>query len=292
MNRIGNVDYHVHYFIDKCAQEEMTLSNIEKTAFQLGLKEICVLKHYCDHLPNGKDEFITWYRIKPNEFDYFVNDITTYQSKYDIRILSGVETELLDDKGTINIPKDKVDLIDFIALSCHWLLNMEVLPMDLFYYPNASFYENEGERKEAQEAINHWIAKVKKTDTATIIKSYVNAYVKAIEGNNKIKTLSHMYDGLFPLDLYHIPVDELSKTDLIDVMTPLFEICAEKKVLWELLSTPVKRPFILQAAKEHGVKFCASSDSHMIANGWGNLVDHYQSEAYIDSLELPKGIIK
>lgn len=48
-------DYHVHYFVDGYAHEEMTLANIEREAVRLGLEEVCVLKHYSQELPNGEE---------------------------------------------------------------------------------------------------------------------------------------------------------------------------------------------------------------------------------------------
>ena len=29
------IDYHIHYFIDKCANDEMSLENIEKKCIEL-----------------------------------------------------------------------------------------------------------------------------------------------------------------------------------------------------------------------------------------------------------------
>lgn len=287
----GNVDYHIHYFIDKCARDEMTLKNIEQISHELGLTEICVLKHYCHQLPNDKDEFITWYHIKEEEFEYFLKDFASYQQKYDIQMFSGVETELLDEEGRINIPTQQSKRVDSIALSCHWLPNLNVLPMDLMVYPDPDFYTTEDEQQHALQEVVKWKEKIASVPTEDIITGYINAYVNAIESHDKIKTLSHMYDGCYPLDLYHVPVDSIEKDKLIQLMQPLFQICAKKNVLWELLATPVKRPYLLQAAAKHGVHFCASSDSHMIQNGWGNLIDHHKAEAYIDSLGLPKGKI-
>lgn len=291
MNKIGNVDYHIHYFIDKCAKDEMTINQIEKTAFELGLKEICILKHYCEALPNHESEFITWYQINQIEFDYFVNDFKTHHSQCNINMLSGVETELLDDQGHINIPQDKIDQIDMIALSCHWLPNLEGLPLDLMYYPDVDFYQDANQRSIVSNELNQWIEKVNQINVIDIISSYIQGYVRAIEQQTKIKTLSHMYDGLFPLDLYHIPVHLIAPKTLLGLMNPLFEICAKRNVLWELINVPVKRPYILHHAAKQGVKFCASSDAHMIQNGWGNLIDHYKTEEYISSLGLPKGVV-
>ena len=51
-------DYHVHYYIDSCAADEMTFPNIEKKALELGLDEISVLKHHSRRMPNGEAAWV------------------------------------------------------------------------------------------------------------------------------------------------------------------------------------------------------------------------------------------
>ena len=57
-------DYHVHYYIDGCAADEMTFPNIEKKALELGLDEISVLKHHSRRMPNGEAVWVCWKRVK------------------------------------------------------------------------------------------------------------------------------------------------------------------------------------------------------------------------------------
>ncbi len=50
-------DYHIHYYLDSCADKEMTLENIDRKAYETGLTDITVVKHYSYCLPNGKEHW-------------------------------------------------------------------------------------------------------------------------------------------------------------------------------------------------------------------------------------------
>jgi len=117
----GKVDYHIHYFVDGCASDEMTLPNIAAEAVRIGLEEIGILKHYSQELPNKETKWVSWKRIIPKQFVDFLTDIRSFHSPAGLHILAGVETELLNDQGKINIPQSDIDKLDFINLSVHWL---------------------------------------------------------------------------------------------------------------------------------------------------------------------------
>ena len=127
-------DYHVHYYIDACANESMTFENIENEAYKLGLEEIAVLKHYSATLPNGKQDWVCWHRIIPAEFEKYLKEKNEYKPKHLIKIYSGVETELVNERGDINIPQEAIDRIDRVALSVHYMIDLECLDMDLMLY--------------------------------------------------------------------------------------------------------------------------------------------------------------
>jgi histidinol phosphatase-like PHP family hydrolase len=281
----GKVDYHIHYFVDGCAHEEMTLSNIEAESARLGLEEICVLKHYSEHLPNKQEKWVNWKRIISKQFTDFLVDIRSFRSSSGIRILAGVETELLNDAGKINIPERDIGKLDAINLSVHWLPDMKVLRIDPVLWPGDL-------GRNCPEAAVHWREQVKDIGAGAILENFVLAYVQAIEHNSKVRLLAHMFDGLRPLREYEVMVDDLGKSKLIELMEPLMKACAEKHILWELTPSPVICEFILKRANEIGVHFSATADAHFLqTDGWANLRDHDKAEAYINSLGLTKGVI-
>lgn len=115
MNSAKNADYHIHYFLDACARQDMTLPNIAEKARAGGFEEIAVLKHYSESLPNGEADWVNWRRIKPAQFKAYLEDIARFEAPGNLRIYSGVETELVNDKGDINIPAEDQAKIDMAA---------------------------------------------------------------------------------------------------------------------------------------------------------------------------------
>lgn len=282
----GRCDYHVHYFVDGCAHKEMTLANIEREAVRLGLEEVCVLKHYSQELPNGEDLWVNWKRIIPEQFASFLEDIRAYQTSSRVSMLAGVETEIVDDSGKVNIPEKDANRLDALILSVHWLPRMEILTAD----PAMNPWEPD---KSPPGVVACWRSRVRECDTETVVQNLVSAYIRAIEHNPKVLVLAHMSDGLEPLRSYEVSVDEISDDKLNALMEPLMETCAEKQVLWELTPTPVKRPSILKRANALGVRFSATADAHFLqTDGWANLRDHFNAEKYISSLGLTKATIK
>lgn len=94
-------DYHVHYYIDSCAADEMTFPNIEKKALELGLDEISVLKHHSRRMPNGEAAWVCWKRVKPEEWQRYLDEYAAYRPEK-LVIHSGVESELCSEDGEID----------------------------------------------------------------------------------------------------------------------------------------------------------------------------------------------
>jgi len=279
----GLRDYHVHYFADGCAQPEMTLDNIEREAARLGFDAVCVLKHYSHTLPNGQAAWVHWKRIVPGQFDAFLRDIRAYRPAAGLRMFAGVETELVDDAGAINIPAEEAARLDAAILSVHWLPRMGTATPDPSLIPGR-LADSPG------EAVASWREAMESAGAEAILANFVSAYVRAIERNPGVRVLGHMYDGLLPLRAYEVPVDELTDDCLTDLMKPLMIACAERGVLWELTPAPVERPAILRRADALGVRFCATADAHFLQTpGWANLYDHAKAEAVIDEFGLTRG---
>ena len=276
----GKVDYHIHYFVDGCASDEMTLANIAAEALKIGLEEICILKHYSQQVPNKEAKWVSWKRIIPKQFADFLTDIRSFHSPAGLHILAGVETELLNDQSKINIPQCDMDKLDAINLSVHWIPDLEFLHFDPALWP--------GELgKISPVAAERWRTQIKKIGTEAILKNFVLAYVRAIKENPKVRSLAHMFDGLFPLRQYQIPVDDLGEKKILKLMEPLMQMCVENHILWELTPTPVECDFVLKRANEIGVHFSATVDAHSLQI----LRDHNKAETYIDSMALTKGTI-
>ena len=281
------VDYHVHHHLDVCTSNEMTVPNIAEEAKRIWLQEITVLKHYSRQLPNGQAQYQDWHRIIPQELELFLNELAGFSPTDGLRIFSGVETELINEDGDINIEIEQQQRVDMVALSVHFMPYLDVLDLGSDNYPHILSPNSEAYRV----SIEPWIHKVKQIGAEDIIRALVNAYCNAIQRNPKVRTLAHMMDGLEPLRLYQIDVDHIEIDTLLSLMEPLMCCMREHQVLWELHTMPIKQKAILHRANDLGVRFCATADAHFISGGWANISDHWRADRILDNLSLTRGYI-
>ncbi len=285
MGTPGNVDYHVHYHLDGCAADEMTLIGIEREALRLGLDEVCIVKHYSRELPNGLDSWAHWKRIVPEQFDVFLADVAAHRASSRLRMLRGVETELVDESGELNIAEDDARKLDALILSVHWLPRMSDVAVDPALIPDQV---NEG----PPDVVERWRGEVRKVGVSRLAAKLVSAYTRAVERAVRPLVLGHMGDGLAPLRHYGVAVDDLSDGELCVLMEPLMEACRETGTLWELTRKPVVRPPVVRRAGELGVQFVATADAHSLGpDGWACLTDHAEAESYVTSLGVAKGVL-
>ncbi len=280
------VDYHVHYYLDRCASPDMTLPKIDAYAHSIGLDEITVLKHYSHRLPNGQAHWANWHQIVPEEFSQYLSDVHNYKSPYGTIIHTGVEAELNNTNGDINIPEADQEKIDMVALSMHFMIDMPFLPLDATCYPPNSTEKD-------KEWLESWDQKVKKCGAEAIVAGIVEANCNAIRRFPKVRTLSHLYDGLYMLRDYRVPVEDIPDDRLLELMEPLMLTMASHNVYWELLGDRIPRPTVLYRAKELGVRFVPTGDAHYLENhSWGNFSSHLSAQKLLDDMRLPNGYIR
>jgi len=265
----------------------MTVQNIAAEAKRIELQEIAIIKHYSRRLPNGQARYQDWFRIIPREFDLFLNELSGFSSTDDLQMFSGVETELINEDGVINIEIEQQQRIDMVALSVHFMPYLDVLDLRSDNYPHILSPNTEAYRA----SIEPWLHKVEQIGAEDIIRSLVNAYCNAIQRNPKVRTLAHMTDGLEPLRLYQIDVDHLEIDTLVSLMEPLMHCMREHHVLWELHTMPIKQMAILRHANALGVRFCATADAHFITGGWANMSDHWRAYRILENYSLARGLL-
>ena len=281
-------DYHVHYYLDQCASNDMTLPNIVAAAKQAGLQEITVLKHYSSQFPNGRAQYESWYRIIPGAYEHYLYDMVVFPSQQGLVVHNGVETELVNERGDINIEIEQQHRVDMVALSVHFMPYLDVLDLNSGNYPFVLSPNSDAYRA----SIGPWLHKVQQTGAENIIRGLVKAYCNAIRRYPKIRTLAHMADGLEPLRLHHIAVDQVPTDTLVRLMEPLMFCMRKHRVLWELHTAPIRQKDILYRANELGVRFCATADAHFITGGWANISDHRKADKIISDLSLNRGYVE
>lgn len=274
-------DFHIHYHLDACGAEEMTMPNIERACIDLGIDEACVVKHYSQSMPNGKKDWICWHVTAGDALDEFLREYHAYKPKQ-VKFHCGVETELLDDQGNINIPKEDQEKVDIVQCSIHFMINTEKLPMTLMLYPDLTFTP-ENNNEEGRRQVEEWKQKVSDVGAEYLIGAVVRGYYNAIIKNPKIKSLAHMADGMKALRLYGADVDSVPVSRQVEIFEPLMKLMAERNIFWEIYDE-YANPAIIKRAHELGVTFTATADGHQLYKGWGPLCNHIKSEERLKSL--------
>ncbi len=101
-------DYHTHSVFSKDARN--TLEENILIAIQKGLKEIAVTEHSYTNL-NG---------IKKGQFVEIKNEVERLRKQYpSINILFGMEANLLNEDGDIDLSKDEQEQLDIVVLGYH-----------------------------------------------------------------------------------------------------------------------------------------------------------------------------
>lgn len=268
-------DFHIHYHLDSCGADEMTMQNIERACIDLGITEGTILKHYTESLPTGQKDWAAWHVQGIAELDRFLEEFNAYKPEQ-IVFHSGVETELLNDKGDINCPIEDQEKVDMVQLSIHFMIDTERLPMDFYYHPDA-FFSPEMKTPEGQKLWKEWKERVADVGAEYLIEATANGYYNALKRFPKIKSLAHMGDGMGHLIRWGADVASVPTNRKIEILEPLMKLMAEKGTFWELTSGGMT-PEIFKRAHELGVTFTCTADGHQLFEGWSPLANHIKAE--------------
>lgn len=151
-------DYHTHtvYSHGKGSIEDNVVAAVKK-----GLKAIAVTDHGISGYPGS---------LNPEDFDSFMSDIERSRRLHpEIKVLAGVECNLLGESGEVDLPKEFADRLDLVLCGFHFAR----LPRNW------------------KDFFGFWVPNVtgKKSTTARIAGN-TDAYLRAME-NNRISVISH-----------------------------------------------------------------------------------------------------
>lgn len=274
-------DFHIHYHLDECGADEMTMANIENACIDLGIDEAAVLKHYSMSLPNGEKDWAAWHVQGTAELDKFLAEYNAYMPKQVI-FHNGVETELLNDKGDINIPVSDQEKVDIVQLSVHFMIDTEKLPLDFILYPNG-WFSPEFKTEAGQKLWAEWKDRVNNVGAEYLIGATAQGYLNALKRYPKIKSLSHMGDGIAHLYTYGANVESVPMSRRVEIFEPLMKYMAENRINWELTSGGMSKE-MFKRAYELGVNFTCTADGHQLYEGWGPLCNHIKAEEALAKL--------
>ena len=268
-------DFHIHFHLDSCGADEMTMPNIEKACLELGIDEATVLKHYSMRLPNGKPDWAAWHTQGTEELDAFLEEYNSYTPDQ-VVFHSGVETELLNDRGDINIPLSDQEKVDMVQLSVHFMIDTEKLPFDFMLDPD-SYFSPEFATDDGQRQWAEWKERVASVGTDYLMEATARGYLNALKRFPKIKSLSHMGDGIGHLKTFGADLSTVSMHRRVEIFEPLMKYMGEKGIFWELTSGGMSQE-MFNRAKDLGVIFTCTADGHQLYEGWGPLCNHIKAE--------------
>lgn len=156
-------DFHSHSRYSRFNHGKDTIEEMVHQANELGLKEFAITDH-------GYKNFFGTSKEKMKRARKVIDDINVWSKT---KILLGIEADLLNTSGDIDIDEETLELIDILIVGYHRMIKTDF----------AGYF---GNQRKSQNAI----------DKAT------NAYIHAIE-TYPITILSHL-DSVLTTDLYRI----------------------------------------------------------------------------------------
>ena len=203
-------DFHTHtiYTHGKGSVEE----NV-KQAENLGLKAIAIT----EHCYNSK------YAIKRGDLEKIADDIEKIRDKYDIKILRGIEANLISREGDIDISDEELKDLDLVILGFHKMTKSSVAERLKFFLPNILLKRKNKKR----------------------IEINTNAYLRAMD-KHRVSILAHLNYGGCKVDCVRLAKECVKKGIYIELNGK--RINFTKKELQDMVKI--------------GVKFIINSDAH------------------------------
>lgn len=227
MNLIGDFHTHTTYTHGTSTIEE----NVKK-AQELGLKAIAITEH----------SYQSKYHIKHGDLDKMRADIESIKNKYDIKVLLGIEANLISRNGDIDISDEELKNLDLVILGFHKMTKVKPQEFFKFVLPNL----------------------LRKKPTKKQIERNTQAYLNAIE-KHRINIIAHLnYAGCY------VDCERIAKA------------CKEKGIYIELNGKRINfSKSDIDKMVKTGVQFIIDSDAHDI-NSVGknhrafNLIEKYK----------------
>jgi len=215
-------DYHIHSTYSKHNHGKSTIEEIIQKSIDMGLKEIAVTDH-------GPGHFL--YGIKRDNIIKAKNEITELRKKYpNIKILFGVEANIINHSGDIDIDDDMIELFDIILCGYH----IGVIFSGLYDLWNFFFM--------------NIICRLSKSLTKKQIEKNTSAVVNTLN-KNKIYILTHPGDKI-PVDMDKVAYAAQKNKTLLEISNHHSHLNTEE----------------IKVAAKYEVSFVINSDSHIKDN--------------------------
>lgn len=205
-------DYHMHttYTHGTCSIEDCV-----RQAENLGLKEIAITEH-C---------YKGFNHIKRGDLDKIKKEIVALRKKYSVKILMGIEANLMSREGDIDISDEELEGLDVVVLGYHMASKYSLREWFKFGLPNL----------------------LRKKPTKKQIETNTNAYIQAIN-KHRVNIVAHLNYGGCIVDSVAIAKE-----------------CVKRNIYIELNGKRINfNKWDIEGMIATGVKFIINSDAHNV----------------------------
>lgn len=205
-------DYHTH---TTYTHGTSTIEENVRQAELLGLKEIAITEH----------SYKGYNHIKHGDLDKIRTDIENIKDKYNVKILIGIEANLMSRNGDIDISDEELEGLDLVVLGYHKASKYSFIEYLKFGLPNM----------------------LRRKPTKKQIEVNTNAYLQAIE-KHRVSILAHLGYAGCRVDCVRLAKECVKKGIYIELNGK--RINFSKQDIDGMLAT--------------GVKFIINSDAHSV----------------------------
>lgn len=233
-------DYHTHttYTHGKSTVEE----NVQQAEL-LGLKEIAITEH----------SYKGWNHINPGDLQKIKADIDSIKDKYDVKVLLGIEANLMSEYGDIDISDEELKKLDVVVLGYHKASKLKFGQFVKFLLPNM----------------------LRKKPTKKQIERNTMAYIRAMD-KHRINILAHLGYAGCAVDCVRLAKECVKRNIYIELNGKRINFTKED----------------IQGMVATGVKFVIDSDAHAKVNVGKNSMAFNLIEKYNIPLEQIANIDK
>jgi putative hydrolase len=208
-------DYHTHTIY---SHGKNTIFENAFAAQKMGFKQIAITDHGFAHIAFG---------LNRKKVEKMKKEIDVLRQQFSTEILLGIESNLINKKGVVDLNEEDYDMFDIILCNFHYFIIAKgFINFSSFYLPNLL------------------IRPFSKRIPELIKKMNTKALVNAVK-NNRIDVITHINTSFF-VDTYEIA-----------------KVCADYGTFIELSGKKIgfsDEEFLKMA--ETGVKFIINSDAH------------------------------
>ena len=233
-------DYHTH---TRYSHGSGTVFDNAAAADKLGLKELAITDHGFNHPAFG---------LKERKMPHLLQDVAAANEKYAVKVLTGVESNILSESGKTDLPPSKYDEFDVFLTGFHKFVLCGVKDIFNLFLPN---YLRHGLRIKPSKDL------VRRTT-----KTYIN-----VIKNNPIDAVTHMNFCVF--------ADALEVAKCAADYGTYIELNAKKTHLFD--------EEIADIAAKTQARFIIGSDAHSPARvGEISLVENLLARVSIDTARI------